>query len=95
MPVYEYSCKKCGKTHEFLQRFKDKPINTCPECGSSMKKLISNTSFVLKGTGWYKTDYGVNAKAKGSMTPDKKDPVTTDKKESVTPTTESTPSSKK
>ncbi|MBI4824373.1 MAG: zinc ribbon domain-containing protein [Nitrospirae bacterium] len=79
MPVYEYSCKICGKTYEFIRRFKDKPLNTCPECGGPMKKLISNTSFVLKGTGWYKTDYTdykVNAPAKGSETSDKKESVT-------------------
>ena len=57
MPVYEYQCRSCGKLHEIMQRYTDEPITKCPECGGEMKKLISNTSFVLKGTGWYKTDY--------------------------------------
>lgn len=57
MPVYEYLCSSCGKTYEFTQRFSDKPIKACPECKGSLKKLISNTSFILKGSGWYKTDY--------------------------------------
>lgn len=57
MPLYEYECNECGKNHEVIQRFSDKPLTTCPECGGEVKKLISNTSFVLKGTGWYITDY--------------------------------------
>jgi putative FmdB family regulatory protein len=62
MPVYEYGCQKCGKTHEIMQKFSDAPMATCPDCGGEVKKLISNTSFVLKGTGWYVTDYaGKNA----------------------------------
>ncbi len=57
MPIYEYQCRSCGKLHEIIQRYTDAPLAACPECGGEMKKLISNTSFVLKGTGWYKTDY--------------------------------------
>ncbi len=57
MPVYEYECLQCGKNHEIMQKFSDEPLSTCPECGGRIKKLISNTSFVLKGSGWYVTDY--------------------------------------
>jgi putative FmdB family regulatory protein len=57
MPIYEYKCMTCGKKQEVLQRHDGPPLTICPECGGHMKKLISNTSFVLKGTGWYKTDY--------------------------------------
>ncbi len=57
MPIYEYGCVKCGKTHEIMQKFSDAPLVVCPDCGGEVKKLISNTSFVLKGTGWYATDY--------------------------------------
>ncbi len=57
MPIYEYGCSKCGKTHEVMQRFSEAPLTVCPDCGGEVKKLISNTSFVLKGTGWYATDY--------------------------------------
>lgn len=57
MPIYEYECLECGKNHEVIQRFSDDPLSTCPDCGGRMKKLISNTSFVLKGSGWYVTDY--------------------------------------
>ena len=57
MPIYEYECEKCGKQSEVLQKFSDAPMHTCPECGGTMHKMISQTSFVLKGTGWYVTDY--------------------------------------
>jgi putative FmdB family regulatory protein len=57
MPIYEYKCAGCGKQHEVMQKITDSPLTACPECGGAMKKMISNTSFVLKGTGWYATDY--------------------------------------
>jgi putative FmdB family regulatory protein len=56
MPIYEYKCQKCG-TFEVTQRITDKPLIRCPTCKAKVKKLISNTSFQLKGTGWYLTDY--------------------------------------
>jgi len=56
MPIYEYQCQKCG-TFEVTQRITEKPLGKCPNCKGKVKKLISNTSFQLKGTGWYVTDY--------------------------------------
>ena len=56
MPIYEYSCQKCGVV-EITQRITEKALSKCPTCKSKVKKLISNTSFQLKGTGWYVTDY--------------------------------------
>jgi putative FmdB family regulatory protein len=56
MPIYEYQCQKCG-TFEVTQRITEKPLGKCPTCKGKVKKLISNTSFQLKGTGWYITDY--------------------------------------
>jgi putative FmdB family regulatory protein len=58
MPIYEYKCLKCEEEQEFIQKFSDDPITTCPECGGDLEKLISANSFVLKGSGWYMTDYG-------------------------------------
>ena len=66
MPTYEYQCQKCG-TFETTQRITDKPLGRCPTCKGKVKKLISNTSFQLKGTGWYVTDYarkGQNGESK-------------------------------
>lgn len=57
MPIYEYRCKKCGD-FEATQRITDPPLDRCPTCKGKISKLISNTSFHLKGTGWYVTDYG-------------------------------------
>lgn len=61
MPVYEYECQKCG-TFETTQRITDEPLSKCPTCKGKVKKLISNTSFQLKGTGWYITDYARKGK---------------------------------
>ena len=57
MPLYEYECTQCGQIEEALQKFSDKPLRQCRHCSGSLRKLISNTSFHLKGTGWYVTDY--------------------------------------
>jgi putative FmdB family regulatory protein len=59
MPIYEYLCEKCGHEFEREQRISDEPIRTCPECRArKVKRLISQTSFVLKGSGWYSDLYG-------------------------------------
>jgi putative FmdB family regulatory protein len=57
MPLYEYECTQCGQIEEALQKFSDKPLKKCRHCSGSLRKLISNTSFHLKGSGWYVTDY--------------------------------------
>lgn len=56
MPIYEYHCQKCGVI-EVTQKITDKALSRCPDCKGKIKKLISHTSFQLKGTGWYATDY--------------------------------------
>ena len=65
MPIYEYECRQCGKCLEIMQKFSDTPLSTCADCGGEMKKLISNTSFVLKGSGWDVTDYASSDRKKG------------------------------
>lgn len=57
MPIYEYHCGKCAKIIEMLQKFSDPPLATCPDCGTDVTKVVSRTSFQLKGGGWYATDY--------------------------------------
>ena len=70
MPVYEYLCEKCGHEFEREQRITDNPVKTCPNCKARrVKKLISQTSFVLKGGGWYADGYG-NANDAGSKDAD-------------------------
>jgi len=74
MPVYEYRCEKCRKEFEIEQKISEEPIKKCPKCGGKVTRLISNTSFVLKGSGWYVTDY-----ARKGKTEEK--PKTTEKKQ--------------
>ncbi len=62
MPIREYKCKECGDYTEVIQGINEKPLENCSKCGGKLEKLISNSSFVLKGTGWYKTDYGSSKK---------------------------------
>ncbi|MBF0117738.1 MAG: zinc ribbon domain-containing protein [Desulfobacterales bacterium] len=57
MPIYEYECTSCGKIEEVFQRFSDTPIVECKQCSGQLQKLISQSSFHLKGSGWYVTDY--------------------------------------
>jgi putative FmdB family regulatory protein len=82
MPIYEYECENCGKIEEALQKISDKPLRKCGHCSGKLHRLISQSSFHLKGTGWYVTDYaGKSEKA----------PAKTEKKadEPATPSAES------
>ncbi len=64
MPIYEYRCPDCGHEFETMQRMSEDPIKVCPECSAeNVSKLISRTSFVLKGGGWYKDHYGLKSGA--------------------------------
>lgn len=57
MPIYEYRCEECQQTfEEWQQDFEEREVR-CPVCGNPAKRMISNTSFILKGSGWYATDY--------------------------------------
>jgi len=68
MPIYEYECTKCGHQAELFQNITDKAAVKCGLCKTKMKKLISQSTFHLKGTGWYATDYA--SKRSGSAPPD-------------------------
>jgi len=58
MPIYEYQCEKCHHHLEALQKFSDKPLRECPECGKhTLKRLVSAPMFRLAGSGWYETDF--------------------------------------
>ena len=62
MPIYEYECTKCGNIEEVLQKFSDKPLTKCNHCAGKLHKLVSQSAFHLKGTGWYVTDYADKSK---------------------------------
>ena len=79
MPIYEYKCTKCNEQFEVMQKISDDPLIECSSCGGELKKLITGTSFVLKGSGWYVTDYpssdrkkAMDSKKKSSSPADKK-----------------------
>jgi len=82
VPIYEYKCTKCRNEFETMQKFSDSPLKKCPSCGGAVKRLISRSSFQLKGSGWYLTDYS----KKGSPSD------TQESKGSTESSTESTPS---
>ena len=71
MPIYEYECTKCGRIEEALQKFSDKPLSRCSHCKGKLTKLVSQSTFHLKGSGWYVTDYA--NKSKNSAKPSKKE----------------------
>jgi putative FmdB family regulatory protein len=73
MPLYEYQCKKCGHRFEKIQKFSDKPIKKCPECGAAVEQVISAPAVQFKGSGWYVTDYAKKPSASTSSDGGSKD----------------------
>jgi len=62
MPIYEYRCRKCQGVVERIQGMNDKPLSKCPSCGGKVERMMSPGAFVLKGSGWYATDYAGKGK---------------------------------
>ena len=87
MPIHEYQCRKCEAVVERIEGAHDKPMRKCPSCGGKVDQMISSSAFVLKGTGWYATDYGTrnhdngngkgkgNGKGNGKGEPEAKEPA--------------------
>lgn len=92
MPIYEYHCKSCGKNLEITQKILEAPKKKCPECGGKLEKLMSATSFALKGTGWYKTDYAAKTPNKEEKKEGKKEEKKEEKKPAASEKTSSKPS---
>ena len=71
MPIYEYECKKCGVTFEAMQNISAKPLKTCSGLGcddkdnGKVQRVVSASGFILKGSGWYTSDYPSEARKKG------------------------------
>jgi len=57
MPLYEYKCKKCGHQFEKIQKYSDRMVKKCPDCGGRVEQTITAPAVQFKGTGWYVTDY--------------------------------------
>ena len=64
MPTYEYECTACHRVFEVRQRITEPPLTTCDACGGSVRRLLSPAPFILKGEGWYVTDYPSAARKK-------------------------------
>jgi putative FmdB family regulatory protein len=95
MPIYEYRCQKCGNQFEIIQKFSDSPLKSCPSCKGRLTKLISQTAFQFKGSGWYVTDYARKSEVKSETSTESKNG---DKAKSTTESTtknDTSPSSKK
>ena len=78
MPIHEYKCRKCEAVVERIEGTHDRPMRKCPSCGGKVDQMISSSAFVLKGSGWYATDYGTkshdNGNGKGKRQPKEKEP---------------------
>lgn len=66
MPIYEYRCAECSAEFEKMQKFSDAPVSNCAQCGGAVQKLISHSTFHLKGSGWYVTDYAKKSSSASS-----------------------------
>lgn len=72
MPLYEYECEKCGHRFEKIQKFSDKMVKKCPECGGKVEQMISAPAVQFKGSGWYVTDYANKSHAPSDSGSDSK-----------------------
>jgi putative FmdB family regulatory protein len=64
VPTYEYQCNDCSRIFEVRQRISEAPLTRCDTCGGTLKRLLSAAPFILKGEGWYVTDYPSDARKK-------------------------------
>ena len=95
MPIYKYTCEKCGSHVEVIQKVSDPPLKRCSKCRGKLSKDVSRTSFQLKGSGWYATDYPTsktaaprdNKEDKKEKSDDKADKSAADKKSEPAPKT--------
>lgn len=80
MPLYEYRCNDCGHEFEIIQKFSDPVKRKCPECKGKLEKLLSKSSFKLKGGGWFDQGYGSGGSVEKKTAPKKDSSSTTTKK---------------
>ena len=83
MPTYEYECLKCPRVFEVRQRITEPALETCDRCGGPIHRLLSATPFILKGGGWYVTDYPSEARKKGTSSDSGSDSKDSTAKEST------------
>ena len=90
MPTYDYQCDRCQKTFEARQRISAAPLTACQFCGGPVRRLIGPAAFILKGGGWYVTDYPSESRKK-AMDSEKK--ASTPAETAASPAAASAPSS--
>src|SRR2546425_4472891 len=73
VPTYEYQCEKCQRLFEVRQRITEPALTTCEVCGGHVKRLLSSAPFILKGEGWYVTDYPSESRKKAKESESKPD----------------------
>jgi putative FmdB family regulatory protein len=93
VPIYEYECERCQHRLEIMQRFRDRPLKKCEECGGPVHKVLSAPGLVFKGSGWYVTDYA-NPERKKALKAEKESGGNGDKKADATTSKASTAASK-
>jgi putative FmdB family regulatory protein len=64
VPTYEYECDACHRVFEVRQRITEDPLTKCDACGGTVRRLLSAAPFILKGEGWYVTDYPSESRKK-------------------------------
>jgi putative FmdB family regulatory protein len=82
MPLYEYECKKCHHRFEKIQKFSDRMVKKCPDCGGPVEQMISAPAVQFKGSGWYVTDYAQKSSSQSSSDGSGKDSKKEDKSKS-------------
>jgi putative FmdB family regulatory protein len=82
MPLYEYKCKKCGHQFEKIQKYSDRMVKKCPDCGGRVEQTITAPAVQFKGTGWYVTDYAKKSSGLSSSDGGSKDSKKEDKSKS-------------
>ncbi len=93
MPVYEYRCKACGRTHEIAQGFHDARPTKCPACGGQLVRVFHPVGVVFKGSGFHKTDYSASGLRKDPAEPSKAEPSKSDGKSADGKPSETKPAS--
>ena len=79
MPLYEYQCDACGREFELIRKFSDPPLEKCPHCGGTVRKLFSSPAIQFKGSGFYITDYAKKDQSGSSPGEPKSDTASNDK----------------
>lgn len=96
MPTYEYQCDACRRVFEIRQRISEDPLTVCDACGGHVRRLLSPAPFILKGGGWYVTDYPSEARKKAMESEKPAAPASSTEKSSdkpAAPTSTSAPAS--